>query len=238
VIPLPPGVNTSRPELGGDLSGALMQVLRAGSDWTRYSVNVVDLDAGTTRVVYRAPRSLYLEPGRVNGPWMTFTACKLAAGACVVERLDTRNGTRVRAPAAPTTVDYASGVGPDGTTYFVRSRRGCGASVRLMRWLPGSPPETVVTLPARVDAHHVDATVIDGVTWLYFDRYDCGTGRADVYRLSLFDPPAAAQAASASTSRSPTVTTRSSASTHRASNDVPVSARSRVSARSIGQASR
>jgi hypothetical protein len=87
----------------------------------------------------------------------------------------------------PGSQQYAPAVTSDGTMYFARSGRACGATVRLMRRPPGGPMTVASPLAFGQDMSRTYAREnADGTTTVFFGRYRCRADAWDVF--SVFDP--------------------------------------------------
>jgi hypothetical protein len=122
-----------------------------------------------------------LIPGQVNGDWVTWTSCR---PDCHVryDNLLARNPATVPRPDY-VVHQYASSISDDGTVYFARSGRGCGANVKLMRYRAGTV-RRMVDFGDRRDLFFT--YVSDGVATneVYYDRVACGSGAWNIYMFS------------------------------------------------------
>ncbi|MGH3041034.1 MAG: hypothetical protein ACRDNG_04730 [Gaiellaceae bacterium] len=124
------------------------------------------------------------EPGQVNGNYAVWFRC---TPACDVFLYDIAARTTARIPNPGRRQQYDPSVTSDGTVYFVRSGRGCGAAVRLVRHPLGGPGRVLASLGAGRDSFHTYALENDdGTTTVLFERVRCSTRAYDV--LKLIDP--------------------------------------------------
>ncbi len=180
----PLGVNTLvwewRPTLSGDqlLFGRLSNSQRI--DW----VFLRDLTTGGIRLLDRIRwRNGLLWPGQVSGNYAVWYRCTVSDRRCNVQMHDIAAATTAKIPN-PGRQQYAPSVTSDGTVYFIRSGRGCGNSVQLVRRPLGGPSKVIAAVGAGRD---VQATFAlengDGTTTVYFDRVRCATRAWDVFRV-------------------------------------------------------
>ena len=102
---------------------------------------------------------------------------------CDVFLYDIALGTKTRIPNPQGKQQYDPSVTSDGTVYFVRSGRGCGAAVRLVR-VPLGGPETVLTsLGTGRDSFHTFALEHSQGVSLYFESVRCSNRATDVLRI-------------------------------------------------------
>jgi hypothetical protein len=183
-ITLPSGINSSKWEWGGALSGDWLLFQRGEFDARSKFIRLINLKTREKRTVITARgRTTGLEPGDLNGDFATYTKC---ATRCTAYRyqLSKRKSTSLKPPRGAS--DYASAVLADGTFYFVRSKAGCGKGVQVMRLDPGkTTPVLVAKVPAGRDVQKLDATQIAGTRIVTYERYSCNfrVTRRDVVRV-------------------------------------------------------
>jgi hypothetical protein len=179
----PTGVNTRQWEWHPTISG---EWLLFGRQNIRARVDLVllrNLVTGETRQLGRLPwgRGTTAEPGQVNGNYAVWFRC---TPACNVFLNDFAAGTTTRIPKPDRRQQYDPSVTADGTVYFVRSRRGCGTSARLVRHPLGGPSKVLASLGAGRDSFHTYALASeDGTTSVFFSRVRCSTRAWDVMRI-------------------------------------------------------
>ncbi len=94
-------------------------------------------------------------------------------------------------------VVYSPSVNTDGTTYYVRSNKGCGKVVELVKAPLAGDSEVLLALPNGYDADVTYATLrpprgpTPPVTDIHFDRVRCGQNRWDIFRVEdrVVPPP-------------------------------------------------
>jgi hypothetical protein len=183
----PAGVNTLAWEWRPTMSGDQLLFGRSLLNQAIDQVLLRDLTTGTTRVLDRIRwRNGINWPGQVNGNYAVWFRCVRSTGRCNVFMHDIAAGTTTVIPN-PGRQQYSPSVASDGTVYFVRSRRGCGAAVQLIRRPPGGPSRLIASLKPGRDASHTYALEnADGTTTVFFERVYCPTESWDV--LKLVDP--------------------------------------------------
>ena len=182
----PAGVNTRQWEWHPTLSGNWLLFGRQDTGARVDLVLLRNLATGTTRRLgsLRWGRRTVAEPGQVNGNYAVWYRC---TPACDVFLYDIAARTTTRIPNPDRRQQYDPSVTSDGTVYFVRSGRGCGTSVRLVRRPLGGPSRALAALALRSDSFHTYALENEnGTTTVFYDRVRCSTGAFDV--LKLIDP--------------------------------------------------
>jgi hypothetical protein len=76
---------------------------------------------------------------------------------------------------------YASSIAEDGTIYFARSGRGCGANVKIVRRETGDNT-VMVDLDDRRDVFFT-YTSDEAANHVYYDRVGCGSGAWNIYKF-------------------------------------------------------
>jgi hypothetical protein len=182
----PAGVNTRRWEWHPTLSSNWLLFGRRDTAARVDLVLLRNLATGATRRLgsLRWGRSTIAAPGQVNGNYAVWYRCR---PACDVFLYNIAARTTTRIPNPDRRQQYEPSVTSDGTVYFVRSGRGCGTSVRLVRRPLGGPSRVLAALAPRSDSFHTYALDnANGTSTLFFDRFRCSTGALDV--LKLIDP--------------------------------------------------
>ncbi|MGH3024160.1 MAG: hypothetical protein ACRDNI_10935 [Gaiellaceae bacterium] len=183
----PAGVNTPRWEWHPTISGDWLLFGRRNFATRTDLVILRNRVTGEERVLDRLrpawPRRI-AEPGQVSGNYAVWYRC---APACNVFLHDIAAETSQVIPKPQNRQQYDPSVTADGTVYFVRSRRGCGASVRLVRRPLGGQSTTIASLAAGRDSFHTYADDHgDGSASVYFSRIRCSNNTSDV--LKVVDP--------------------------------------------------
>ena len=183
---LPPaGINTSQWEYevsmtpdwilfvrSGNGSDRVMLYDRAGQTFEQ--IGSVDWNRRHTAAIYDA---------QVNGQYAAWTRCT-SRSACQVKRRDLTTATTTGVPTKATKVDYASSVGADGTVFYARSGRNCGASVRLRAYTLAGADSLLVEFKDGVDvlsSNTYSGTTADDV---YYAKFPCKSGQTDLYKIS------------------------------------------------------
>jgi hypothetical protein len=183
----PPAVNTLSWEWRPTISGDQLLFGRSLINQRIDQVLLRDLTTGTTRVLDKIRwRNGFNWPGQVSGNYAVWFRCLASTGACSAFLHDISAGVTTVIPS-PGRQQYYPSVTSDGTVYLVRSRRGCGATVQLVRRPLGGPSRVIASFPAGRDASHSYAFQNgDGTTTVVFDRIRCATRTWDV--LNIVDP--------------------------------------------------
>ena len=180
----PTGVNTRHWEWHPTMSGSHILFGRRNFATRTDRVILRDRAAGTTLVLDRLPRAggrRVAEAGQVNGNYAVWYRC---TPVCNVFLHDIAAGTTTRIPNPQGRQQYDPSVAGDGNVYFVRSGRGCGTSVRLVRHPLGGPSTVIASLAAGRDSFHTYVEDDgDGSASLYYERIRCSNGASDIFRV-------------------------------------------------------
>jgi hypothetical protein len=182
----PAGVNTRHWEWHPTISGDWLLFGRRSPTARADLVLLRNLVTGETRELGRLRwgKRTIAEPGQVNENYAVWFRC---TPACDVFLYDIAAGTTTRIPNPDRRQQYSPSVTSDGTVYFMRSGRGCGTSVRLVRRPLGGPNRVLAPLVMGRDSSRTYALENDdGTVTVLFDRVRCSTGAWDV--LKLVDP--------------------------------------------------
>ncbi len=188
---LPTGVNTAAWEWSPTLSGDWILFGRRNLNSKPISDRVVLRNELTseTRILEEqitAPDKL-LTPGQVNGDYASWDRWVYAARTGTVVRYQISAQTKFTVPRPAGKIQYASSVDPAGDLFYVRSGLGCGKQVVIRENVPGVSDVTLATVPAGFDVFKTYA--VDeggGTTSLYFDRFNCATGKGgNVYKVTI-----------------------------------------------------
>jgi hypothetical protein len=184
----PAGVNTRRWEWQPTISG---DWILYGQEWGSRPLNgrviLHDTNTAETRILDEQigkPRRL-LSPGQVNGDFATWDRYTPLSRADNVFLYQISTQTKTRIPVPTGKVQYASSVTPTGTVFYARSGIGCGAHVTLHEYSSGTDT-LLARLPNGYDSFRSFA--VDegaGVTSLYFERFQCSTGKSHIYKLTV-----------------------------------------------------
>jgi hypothetical protein len=196
---LPAGVNTKSWECCGTISGNWLFFSRGHSySGDTQLILLRNLVTGEQRVLDRLRSSNgLLSAGQLNGTFAVWARCN-PYPRCQIIRYDLAAGTAAPLPRAPGKVAYSPSVNPLGTAYYLRSIKGCGKSVELVKQTVTGAPEVLAKFPKGRDG---DVTYADmeparsagpPTTHVYFDRTVCRKQTWDIYRVDDVEtiPPA------------------------------------------------
>ncbi len=193
-------MNTTRWECCGTISG----------DWLLHSRGLVytrniqllllrNLVTGEVRVLDKLQnKNGLLSAGQVSGNYAVWARCS-PHPRCQIRRYDIVAGARTILPVPTGKVVYSPSVTATGTAYYIRSNRGCGKYVELVKAPLAGSAEVLLALPNGYDADVTYAALrpprgpTPTVTDVYFDRVRCGRNIWDIFRVEDREgPPAAA----------------------------------------------
>ncbi|HJS69505.1 MAG TPA: hypothetical protein VJ744_01780 [Gaiellaceae bacterium] len=133
-------------------------------------------------------RNGFLWVGQVSGNYAVWYRCTVSNRRCNVRMHDIAAATTTVIPN-PGRQQYSASVTSDGTVYFIRSGRGCGNSVQVVRRPLGGPSNVVAAVGAGRDVQSIYALQhVDGTTTVYFDRIRCATRAWTSSRSSIPSP--------------------------------------------------
>jgi hypothetical protein len=188
---LPTGVNTSAWEWSPTISG----------DWILFGRQNLNVNPISDHVILRsevggvtlvldsqvgAPDRI-LDPGQVNGDYASWDRYTPSSHTGTVRRytISTAHTDILQLPIGK--IQYASSVNSAGDLFYVRSGIGCGKQVVIRENVFGVSDTALATLPAGYDVFKTFA--VDeggGVTSLYFDRFNCSTGKGgDIFKVTV-----------------------------------------------------
>jgi hypothetical protein len=181
------GVNTLSWEWRPTLSGDQLHFGRSLVNERIDQVLLRNLTTGGTLALDRIRwRNGFNFPGQVNGNYAVWARCTVSNRTCNVFMHDIA-AVATTMIGNPGRQQYAPSVTSDGTLYFARSRRGCGASVQLVRRPLGGPSKVIAALAPGRDVSSMYALEnADASTTVLFGRIHCVTDGRDV--LSVLDP--------------------------------------------------
>ena len=185
---VPAGVNSKRWEWAPTISG---DWILYGQEWGSppFSDRVIlhDTNTAETRIldeqIGKPDRTL--TPGQVNGDFATWDRYTHLSRTENVFRYQISTQTKTRIPVPTGKVQYSSSVTPTGTVFYARSGLGCGTHVTLREYSSGTDT-LLARLPTGYDSFRTFA--VDegsGVTSLYFEQYQCSTGKSHIYKLTV-----------------------------------------------------
>ena len=178
------GVNTLAWEWRPTMSGDQLLFGRSLVSQRIDQVLLRNLTTGSTRILDRIRwRNGFNWPGQVNGNFAVWSRCDRNCNVFIRD-IAAATTTKIGNPGRQ---QYAPSVTSDGTMYFVRSARACGAFVQLVRRPPGGPGKVVAPLPWGQDISSTYAHEnADGTTRVLLGRVRCRADARDVF--SVRDP--------------------------------------------------
>jgi hypothetical protein len=190
-LPMPAGVNSSKWECCGTISGGWILYSR-GQAYSRDAQLILlrNLTTGEQRVLdaIRNRRGV-TSAGQLNGSFAVWRRCDPHPN-CKIFRYDLGSASATALPTAPGKVVYSPSVNENGTVYYVQSNRGCGKSVQLVRQPVDGGAQVILSVPAGRD---IDVTYANGVTpgppgrvrttRVYYDLLRCKPRKWDIYRV-------------------------------------------------------
>jgi hypothetical protein len=189
--PIPAGINTSKWECCGTLSGGWM-LFNRGEAYSRETQMVLlrNLATGEQRVldVLRNRKGL-VTAGQVNGNFVVWRRCD-PYPRCQVFRYDLATASATAMPVPAGKIPYAPAVSQYGTVYYAQSNRGCGKSVELVKQPIDGGPGVIASLPQGRDTAVTFAHTLltkpprDLITTrIYYDLVRCKSHKWDIYSV-------------------------------------------------------
>lgn len=187
---LPGGVNTKNWECCGTISGDWILFSRGRAYGTaRQLVLLRNLVTGEQRVLDRLRnRDGLLSAGQISGNYAVWARCD-PYPYCVVYRYELTTASATALPTLPGKVAYSPSVNRYGTVYFIRSTRGCGRSVELVKQPLLGSAEVLAVLTKGRDADVTYASTLPpdppagATTQVYYDTVICRKQTWDIYRI-------------------------------------------------------
>lgn len=191
-IGTPAGVNTAAHEGAPDLSG----------DWLVFTrARLRDLSSPRRLILHHLPdgaqtqldfgRNAYVQGGGLAGNYVVWTRCP-ALNRCRTWIYDIGAKTKHILPNPLGKSQFAASVTADGTAYYAESGTiNCGVRkvVRFWRQPLVGARELIGNLPRGRDTAVTSPVVMgDGSVELFFDRFSCRTGAADIYKFVIPAP--------------------------------------------------
>ena len=193
---LPAGVNTKNWECCGTISHDWILFSRGRSYGTSTQrVLLRNLVTGERRVLaHMRNRNGLLSAGQINGNYAVWARCD-PYPQCVIYRYDLATATATALPTLPAKVAYSPSVNPYGTVYYLRSTKGCGKSVELVKQPLVGLPEVLASLPPGRDVDVTYAYTLPPdppagpTTQIYYDSVNCTKQTWDIYRVDDIELP-------------------------------------------------
>jgi Tol biopolymer transport system component len=184
----PAGVNTKRWEYRPTISGDWILFGRIWSSHpANFQVMLHNTNTAETRVLAERinRRHSQLDAGQVNGDFATWDQINFQTPSSNVFLYQISTAATTRIPEPTGKLQYYPAVTPTGDVFYVRSGNGCGNHVVLREYSSGIDTPVAV-LPSGYDVFKTFA--VDeggGETSLYFDRYQCSTGKSHIYKITV-----------------------------------------------------
>jgi hypothetical protein len=181
----PAGVNTRRyREAGGKLFGNSLLFARLSGSAVK--IFLFDLVTHERKLLDSIARPGYAQTGDVDGGLAAWIKCKRFAH-CNTFVYDLAAETKTRVPNPQRRSQYAASLADDGTVYFGESTNiDCGNSLAIWRWDVGGAREKLFGFQSGRDiAVTTPVENLDGSTTIYYDRFNCNTGAADIFKTTV-----------------------------------------------------
>jgi hypothetical protein len=145
-----------------------------------------NLTTHETRTLVSKSARGFVGPDQVKGNFAVFTVC---SPRCNVRVHDITANTTTTIPK-PSNVEhqYASSLDDDGTIYLVRSGRGCGRNVRIVRYEAGGF-NLVFSLAETRDIFFTHTSDEGATNHVYYDQVNCRTNRWNIFKLTDPETP-------------------------------------------------
>jgi hypothetical protein len=183
----PPGVNTTRyHEWGGSLAGDWLLFDRETISTSTERIVLFNLRTRQAKQLDIARGRAYAQAGSVRGNYAVWIKCSRST-RCNTYVHDISAGTTQAVPNPAHKAQYAASVTSGGVVYFAESSSvACGSGLALWRYPLGGVRTKVLSLGKGRDVSETSPLVNpDGSTTLFYDRYACRTGRADIFKVDL-----------------------------------------------------
>jgi hypothetical protein len=184
----PPGVNTRRNhEAGPKVSGEKLLFARYSNSGGKIFVFDLATHERTLLDSIASPPG-YVQTGDVEGNLAAWIRCRRFAH-CQTFVYDLAAETKTRVPNPQHRSQYAVSLADDGTVYFGESTNiNCGDSLAIWRYDVGGAREKLFGFRRNRDiAVTTPGETLDGSTTVYYDRFNCNTGAADIFKTTI-DP--------------------------------------------------
>jgi hypothetical protein len=185
----PDGVNSRAWEYGPTMSNGVIlfgrQLLRRGLE--RLILRDENADTSTQLSEIRQLNGRSLEPGQVNGDWVTWDRFPANSIASTIYRYRISTATRERIHVPNGRAEFSPSIAPNGTVFYVRTRGGCRHPAQIRENVPGGADTMLVRIPAGFYVYQT--YVVDeggGELSVYYDQSSCSSHKkADVYKLTI-----------------------------------------------------
>lgn len=182
--PLPSGINTSKDEIYGGISGQYLLFTRGASEGDLKTVLLYRFDSDSFTTLAEAPKGGSVTANSIAGDYATYTVCPRSY-ECNVFRYQISTEDRTKMPNSGR-ANYYSSVLSDGTVYYVSgSPKYCGYKTSLVRVVDGGGPIRLARLPNGIESGPTSAWVdpISSDPTLYFTRIQCRHFRTGIWQL-------------------------------------------------------
>lgn len=180
---LPAGVNTPAWEFHPSLDGNRLLFARYKGRTDTHQLILFDLKTKTSRVIATTSGKRSIEPGQVNGDYVTWSESRgLQVGEVYRHTISSGNSRRI---SRGDRLAYGASVRQDGAVFMVRSGPACGKNVTVTKTFKGNT-NTILNLPPGVDMWETHVFKAPGsATRVLHERIGCekGAKSADVYRF-------------------------------------------------------
>jgi hypothetical protein len=181
---LPAGVNTFDWEWEPSISGHWLLFGRQTA--SAQFVILQNLEPPEEQVVLDQG-ARFRHAGQVNGDFAVWTRCTKTT--CNVVRREIMPETDTVLPKPSTKYQYGAAVTSTGIVYVARSGPKCRADVKMVRYFgAGDPPGGKVVADLGTKGRDFWSAYArdnaDGSVDVFYDRYVCGTGKSDIYRIN------------------------------------------------------
>jgi uncharacterized repeat protein (TIGR01451 family) len=181
----PAGVNSRYSENGASLSSGWLLFRRTNFATSTERIILHDRNGiEPDRELAVGSGRAYAQPGTVAWPWATWFRCpNFARCQAWLYNIQTQVPTAVPNPNGRS--QYAVSVTEDGTLYFAEAgNANCGANRGLWQFRLGTGRKLLFRFGTNQDPAVTSPRLnADGSTTVLYDRYNCNSGAADIYRV-------------------------------------------------------
>ncbi|MGH2756736.1 MAG: hypothetical protein ACRDI3_03000 [Actinomycetota bacterium] len=182
---LPAAINTRKHEWGASLSGDWVLFARTTFSSSTERVFLFNIATKQKRLLAETRGRAYSQPGSVSGNYASWIRCRRFS-TCRAFRYDIAARTKTKIVNPNSKAQYATSVTSDGTVYYAESNNiaTCSSRVNVYRKRLGAARTKLFSLRRGRDVSSTGALVADSNTSLYFDRFICRTGAADILKTN------------------------------------------------------
>ena len=181
-IKVPARINTKKHEWGASLSGNWVLFARSTFSSSTEQVFLFNLATKRKRLLVQTRGRAYSQPGSVSGNYASWIKCRRFS-SCRAFRYDIAARTKTKIPNPNNKAQYATSVTSDGTVYYGESNNliTCRSRVNVYRKRLGDARRKLFSLRRGRDLSST-GPLVKSNTSLYFDRFICRTGAADILK--------------------------------------------------------